>query len=59
MSLSENAWLFSPNIGKYGEFLISNPAPDASKWIDFGGRDFNKYKFKIRWVLMDQLREKM
>ena len=47
MSLSENAWLFSPNIGKYGEFLISNPAPDASKWIDFGGRDFNKYKFKI------------
>lgn len=47
MSLNKNAWLFSPNIGKYGEFLISTPISKKQKWMDFGGRDFKKYKFKL------------
>lgn len=50
ISLNKNAWIFSPNIGKYGEFLISKPTSKFQKWMDFGGLDFKKYKFQImRW----------
>ena len=47
VSLNKNAWLFSPNIGKHGEFLISNPLHGKSQWMDFGGLDFKKYKFQF------------
>jgi len=49
ISLNTNAWLFSPNIGKNGSYLI--PTPNDKKieqnWMDFGGRPFDKYKFKF------------
>ena len=50
ISLNKNAWIFSPNIGKHGEFLISNPTSKFQKWMDFGGLDSKKYKFQLmRW----------
>ena len=50
ISLNTSAFLFSPNIGKNGEFLISNPINIESKWMDFKGMhedDENKFMFMI------------
>ena len=59
-SLSNSSWLFSPNIGKYGEFFI--PTPHSTKnfkgdlakfknkdniWFDFGGYPNPKYKVQF------------
>jgi len=45
-SLNTSAFLFSPNIGDNGEFLISNPQNIESKWMDFlGAHGDNETKF--------------
>ena len=59
-SLSNSSWLFSPNIGTYGEFFI--PTPHSTKnfkgdikwfknkdniWFDFGGYPNPKYKVQF------------